>query len=137
MSLTHGTKLALFAGMLYSCSVSEVNKGKIYTYEADFDNWENCETGEGECKPVIMDRASSADGLILQMPCGGTQTTVTLYADPALKKMLMNVSVMHDECPPVFDMTGLSDGKYYAHMMSCGLGGALEIQIITLESSWK
>ena len=64
------------------------------------------------------------------MPCGGTSTSVTLTAS-GQSNPIQKTDVRNFECPPVFELTNLSDGKYFANMLACGLGGSIEINITT------
>jgi len=100
----------------------------------DFDYWKGCETGKGECKPLNFTRKANNEKWFLILPCGGTATTVTLSKQQGINKgneIIQKSEISHSECPPVFELTNLKDGKYYAYMLSCGLGGQIEINIKT------
>ena len=100
----------------------------------DFDYWEGCETGKGECKPLNFTRKAYNEKWFLILPYGGTATTVTLSKQQGINKgneIIQKSEISHSECPPVFELTNLKDGKYYAYMLSCGLGGQIEINIKT------
>jgi hypothetical protein len=100
----------------------------------DFDYWEGCETGKGECKPLTFNRKSKSENWFLIMPCGGTSTTVTLSKQkgiPNENDIIQKNETSFSECPPVFDLTELNDGKYFAYMLACGLGGQIEINLVT------
>jgi hypothetical protein len=103
---------------------------KVKISFVDFDYWEGCETGKGECKPLTFTRSSKDENWFLFMPCGGTATTVTLTAF-GQKIPIQKISIGHSECPPIFDLTNLTDGKYFAYMLACGLGGQIEINLTT------
>jgi len=68
------------------------------------------------------------------MPYGGTETTVTISKEQGIPKendIIYQKKILFLECPPVFDLTNLTDGKYYIYMLACGLGGQIEINLIT------
>jgi hypothetical protein len=99
-----------------------------------YDSWEPCETGKGECNPVTITRNSTNEKWYVIMPCGGTSTTVTLSAQqgiPEGDELIQKEKISHSECPPIFELTNLRDGKYFAYMISCRLGGQIEINITT------
>ncbi len=89
----------------------------------DHEYWENCETGK-ECIPFKVNRSTSSEKCFLIMPCGGTYTTVKLSAGTS---EIQEISIDYKNCPPVFDLRNLPDGKYTAHMFGCGLGGKIEV----------
>ena len=100
----------------------------------DFDYWQGCETGKGECKPLTFTRKVKDEKWFLILPCGGTATTVTLSKQQGINKVnevIKKIEILHSDCPPVIELTNLKDGKYYANMLSCGLGGQIEINIET------
>lgn len=110
----------------------EIEKAKISKVE--FDYWESCEKGEKECKPIEFIRSSVKEKWFLKMPCGGTMTTVTLSKEMGFTtedKVIQKVIVPSADCPPMFELTDLEDGKYYAYMLGCGLGGQIEINLKT------
>ncbi len=96
--------------------------------------WKGCETGKSECKPLELVRASKSEKRYLILPCGGTETAVYLSGKDAVSKqntILQEQKISHSQCPPIFELTNLNDGKYYAYMLSCGLGGQIEINLKT------
>lgn len=100
----------------------------------DFDYWEGCETGKGKCNPLTFTRNSTHENWYLIMPCGGTATTVTLSEQqgiPKEKDVIQQEEISYAECPPVFKLSNLKDGKYFAYMLACGLGGQIEINLKT------
>ena len=102
--------------------------------KVEFDYWEGCETGKGECTALSFTRKSKNQKWFLLMPCGGTATTVTLSKQQGIPKeneVVQKNEITLSECPPIFDLTNLSDGKYYAYMLACGLGGQIEINLKT------
>ncbi len=103
---------------------------KVRISYVDFDYWEGCETGKGECKPLAFICGSKDENWFLFMPCGGTSTTVNLTI-AGQKTPIQTTSIGHSECPPIFDLTNLADGKYFAYMLACGLGGQIEINLTT------
>lgn len=50
---------------------------------------------------------------------------------PKEKSIIQKTEITHSECPPIFDLTNLTDGKYYTYMLACGLGGQVEINLKT------
>jgi hypothetical protein len=99
-----------------------------------FDYWEGCETGIGDCKPLTLTRSSKNENWYLIMPCGGTTTTVTLSKSEGIaqeNETIQKIEIIHYECPPILDLTYLTDGKYFAYMLACDLGGQIEININT------
>jgi hypothetical protein len=104
---------------------------------------EECETGKGECKPIVLKRHSLQDSLRVVFPSGGTQSDVYLYAaDTAFIKWieggpsdqpqpLRRDRKLAGQGPPILDLTGLGDGKYFPHMLSCNVGGFFEVRIET------
>ncbi len=110
----------------------DANKGieKVRISFVDFEYWEGCETGKGECNPLTFIRFSQDENWFLFMPCGGTATTVNLTVS-GQKNPIQTTSIRHAQCPPFFDLTNLADGKYFAYMLACGLGGQIEINLTT------
>ena len=107
---------------------------KVRLSYVDFDYWEGCETGKGKCNPLTFTRNSTDKNWYLIMPCGGTATTVTLSEQqgiPKEKDVIQQEEISYAECPPVFKLTNLKDGKYFAYMLACGLGGQIEINLKT------
>ncbi len=103
---------------------------KVRISYVDFDYWEGCETGKGECNPLTFIRGSKDENWFLFMPCGGTATTVTLTVS-GQNNPIQKTNIGHSDCPPIFDLTDLADGKYFAYMLACGLGGQVEINLTT------
>ena len=107
---------------------------KIRISFVDFAYWEGCETGKGECKPLTFIRSSKDENWFLFIPCGGTATTVTLSKQTGIPKdneTIQKCVITYSDCPPTFNLTNLKDGKYFAYMLACGLGGQIEINIMT------
>ena len=103
---------------------------KVKLSYIDFDYWEGCETGKGECNPLTFTRDSVHEKWYLIMPCGGTQTDITFTAS-GQKSPIKQVSLGFPDCPPIFELTKVPDGKYFAYMLACGLGGQIEINLKT------
>jgi hypothetical protein len=95
----------------------------------DFDYWEGCETGKGKCKPLNFTRTKDEKNWYLIMPCGGTETSITVSSSD--KTFSEKQHLFHDKCPPFLALTDLKDGKYFANMMACGLGGQVEFNLTT------
>lgn len=109
---------------------------KVSISIVDFDYWEGCETGRTKCEPLTFIRGSKGVKWFLIMPCGGTSTTVTLSQQRGIPKeneIIQKCEIYHTDCPPTFDLTNLKDGKYYAYMLACGLGGQIEINLKTMK----
>ena len=107
---------------------------KVKISKVDFEYWEGCETGKGECNPLTFTRSSKNENWFLIMPCGGTGTSVTLSKQKGIipeNEVILKTEISYSECPPVFNLTNLTDGKYYAYMLSCGLGGQIEVNLKT------
>lgn len=107
---------------------------KVKLSYVDYDYWEGCETGKGECNPLTFIRNSTNENWYLIMPCGGTSTSVALSERQGIPKgndIIQKVEISHSECPPIFELTNLKDGKYFAYMLACVLGGQIEINIMT------
>src|SRR5690606_6481116 len=104
-----------------------------------FDYVEGCETGMRECYPVNINRKTINDSILIYFPTGGTVSDVYLYSDSIFNKWLNNTVDNHEflrhdkkyanEGLLMIDFTGLSDGKYRAHLLACGLGGIIGINL--------
>jgi hypothetical protein len=113
---------------------------KVKLSYVDFDYWEGCETGKGECNPLTFTRNSTNGNWYLIMPCGRNTTSVTLSERQRIPKgndIIQKEEISHSECPPIFELTNLKDGKYFAYMLACGLGGQIEINLKTEKKSPK
>lgn len=118
----------------FICPDYDVNKG-IQKAKVDFigfDYWEGCETGRGDCKPLTFTRTTDGKNWYLIMPCGGTETDVTVSS--ADGSFSAKQHLLSDKCPPYLVLTDLKDGKYVAGMMACGLGGSVQFNLMTLPS---
>lgn len=104
---------------------NNIQKAKIEYI--DFDYWEGCETGKGDCKPLTFSRTEKENYWFLIMPCGGTETAITISGRNFNKELHLN----HDNCPPYLDLSNLVDGKYSANMRACGLGGTVTFNLTT------
>jgi hypothetical protein len=101
---------------------------KINLLKIDRAYWEGCETGEGACEPLTFYRDSKIKKIFLLMPCGGTVTDVSLSNEHGVA---LKNTWMANNCPPMFDLTTLGDGKYSAYMLACGLGGGITFMLKT------
>ena len=97
----------------------------------DFKYWEDCETGKGVCNPLNFTRTKEEKNWYLIMPCGGTATSITVSSSD--KGYSQQQNLFHDKCPPFLELTNLKDGKYFANMMACGLGGSVEFNLRTID----
>ena len=95
----------------------------------DFKYWENCENGN-KCNAINFSRKSELGKSFLIMPCGGTETEVTLTKSGE-NKPIKKIKIENSKCPPYFEITELKDGKYFANMIACGLGGKIEFNLKT------
>ena len=95
----------------------------------DFKYWENCEIGN-ECNAINFSRKSELVKWFLILPCGGTFTDLTLTKSGEIKP-IKTIKTENSKCPPYFELTELKDGKYFANMIACGLGGKIEFNIKT------
>lgn len=93
----------------------------------DFAYWEACETGKGDCQPLTITRPKAEKNWYLMMPCGGTETAISITGQNFNKKLHLH----HDNCPPYLDLTNLNDGQYFATMIACGLGGTVQFNLTT------
>ena len=118
------------------------SKKKNIVYTVDFDYLEGCETGKGDCNPVIIERQSIPDSITLIFPNGGTLTDVYLYTESSFTKWMSGKPqdepkpLRHDhkevsQGKPFLDLTGLPDGKYRPRMLGSGLGGGFKLTIVT------
>jgi hypothetical protein len=119
--------LSVIVAGLQSCSQPTPNK-VIHTI--GFDWLEGCETGKGDCKPILLVRQSISDSIRLIFPSGGTESDVYLYKI-SLDKPLLHDQKWSGQGRPVLDLTGLPDGSYTAHMLSCAVGGIFSVIIKT------
>lgn len=99
-------------------------------HKADFQNWENCETGEGVCNKIVLERLSKDQDTFIQVPSGGTAGTCYLYANKQ-EKPIQTISVSHTEKWRLLDFSDLEDGFYYMSMISCALGGTVQVELKT------
>lgn len=104
---------------------NNIQKAKIEYI--DFDYWEGCETGKGDCKPLAFSRTEKEKNWFLIMPCGGTETAIEISGNNFSKE----IHLLHDNCPPYLELTRLKDGQYSANMMACGLGGTVTFNLTT------
>lgn len=102
-----------------------VGKAKIaFTTRAD---WEACETGD--CKPLTIRRNSANEECFVIVPCGGTYTTVKLSDGKG--KRVKEINADYSKCPATLYVTGVPDGKYNLNVMSAGLNGKIELNLVT------
>lgn len=107
---------------------------KVKIASIAFEYWEACEKGEKECTTLEFSREQREDRWFLIMPCGGTASTVYLSKKngiPNENEIIQKSEISHSECPPIFELTNLDDGKYFVYMLACGLGGQVEIILNT------
>lgn len=131
--------LSLFIIGLQSCSQPTSNKilsiNKV-VHTIDFDWLEKCETGKGDCGPVMLEREMISDSVRLVFPSGGTSSTVYLYKTPVDKTNPLAKPFLQDhknakQGLPSLDLTQLPDGDYLAWMLSCSVGGGFTVTLKT------
>jgi hypothetical protein len=92
--------------------------------------WEACETGVGDCEKLIIERDHKGQEVILVMPSGGSSGTATLHANKQ-QGPIQTCDVGMESEYPKFNFTTLEDGFYYASMLSCSVGGTVQIELKT------
>jgi hypothetical protein len=134
---------AIFLTFFLSACRQHAKQFSRVSYTVEFQYMENCETGKGDCQPIFLTRQSIGDSIIVIYPNGGTRSDIYLYlADSGFMKWMNGTPkdqpkpLRHDgkyygQGNPVFDLTGLPDGKYISHMLSCNVGGFLQLIIQT------
>ncbi len=105
-------------------------KRNIIVQTLDFKYLEGCETGKGDCKPIVIFRQSKQDSILLIFPSGGTESDVYLRSAKNKNLALHNKKVI-GQGKPTLNMTNLDDGEYSACIISCGLGGCCSIRLKT------
>ncbi len=101
---------------------------KVNLLNIDQTYWEGCETGKGACEPLTFYRDLKLKKTFLLMPCGGTVTDISLSNEDGVS---LKNTWWANNCPPMFDLTGLGDGAYSAYMLACGLGGGVTFRLKT------
>lgn len=114
---------------LTSCSQVKLNT-KVVVKTLDFDYLEGCETGKGDCKPILIIRQNKQDSVVLVFPNGGTASTVYLHS-VADKNLEMHDQKFTGQGRPTLNLTNLEDGEYSAGIVSCGLGGSCLVRLKT------
>lgn len=110
------------------------------SYVLTRENIEESENGSVACFALSLNRKTINDTVLLFFPTSGTISDVYLYADSVFLKNLDTAKFLrHDKKYATqgvleIDMTGLADGKYKAHILACGVGGNVEINIKTTNS---
>jgi hypothetical protein len=107
---------------------------KVKISKVDLDYWKECEKGKGDCKPLTLTRSSSNNKWFLFMPCNVRTTNVTLSKHsgiPQQNEIIQKNETIHSECPPIFDLTNLSDGKYFVYILAGKSGRQIEINLKT------
>lgn len=104
---------------------TNIQKAKIENI--DFEYWQNSETGNSDCKPLEFSRKNNEKNWFLIMPCGGTETEITVTGQNFSKTQ----HLFHESCPPHLDLSKLKDGNYSANMVACGLGGTINFSLTT------
>ena len=142
--MTRITFITILSALNLFSQNEQITTNEKITFQVEADYIEGCETGKGDCSPIIITRQNSSDSIILNLPIGGTQSDVFLYDAVVFKKWMKGklkvdpTPLLHDQKfigqgNPQLDLTGLADGKYKMHFLSCGLGGIFELIIRTEE----
>lgn len=92
-----------------------------------FDYWEGCELGNSNCNTLEFERKSTDSNWFLILPCGGTETVISISGQNYSKELHFKNS----NRPPYLELSNLSDGKYSANMRACGLGGLVLFNLKT------
>ena len=108
---------------------AEKNTEKVKVNYISKEYFENCEIGK-ECKEINLKKETERQKWFLILPCGGTFSSVYLRKKEE-EKPIMETSTKHENCPPILELNELKDGKYFVNMISCGLGGKVELNIKT------
>jgi hypothetical protein len=117
--------------LLFSLQLpAQTTNGKII-HTISFQWLEGCETGKGDCNPVLITRQHITDTVHLVFPSGGTSSSVYLYAGSAINNPIRQDNKRAGQGQPCLYLTGLPDGRYRAHMLSCAVGGFFSIIIKT------
>jgi hypothetical protein len=104
-----------------------IQKARIVFIDSKY--WADCETGKGKCNPLNFMRTKDEKNWYLLMPCGGTLTSITVSNSD--NTFSQEQHLFHRNCPPFLALTDLKDGKYFANMTACGLGGQVEFNLTT------
>jgi hypothetical protein len=109
----------------------KVSQGFDTSFTISYTHFEACELGDMPCPILQFQRNNLADSITLYVPCGGSATSVSLmrWTD---ETPIQTLDILWKDCPPLFDLTNLEDGKYYVLMMACGLGGTVAFKLETL-----
>ena len=109
--------------------------------EVGFDYMEACETGIGECHPLIINR-QKAEVVKLVMP-NAPLAAVSVWDEENFRKLskrlgaykpiskLLENGMLADRKAPVLNLSALKDGTYHVWMTSCAVGGMLELHLRT------
>jgi len=123
-------RLTLLLLLLPSRLPAQTVNGKI-VHTISFKWLEGCETGKGDCNPVLINRQHITDTVQLVFPSGGTSSSVYLYAGSSISDPIREDNKRVGQGQPCLYLTGLPDGRYRAHMLSCAVGGIFSIIIKT------
>lgn len=123
--------LCLTAALLCGWRMLE---GSSITYAVPFNYIARAETSAVD--PIIVVRRHQDDSVRLEVPSGGTGTSAILYRDwdSSLQAPLGTTKSSGGHAPPALDMTGLKDGNYTLHYLSCGAGAVMHVVLATKDS---
>lgn len=105
---------------------------KKFVYELSYDYWDTCGIGPNNCTSLSFVRNKLGDRIEAVLPCGGTSTRIFLFKD-SIQNGLIEQTFNYDECPPIFDLTKLEDGRYGFFMLACNLGGGISFHLESKE----
>ncbi len=137
-------KIAIIFIILPLFSFGQMKKSKKVISEISFEYMKGCETGAGDCQPVIIERLAPRDEVILILPGGESQADAYLYTDSTFNKWIENpgnepASIRDDHTTSaenrklIFNLTGLPDGTYVPHVLSDAVGGTFKLILKTRE----
>jgi hypothetical protein len=101
---------------------------KVNVFSVSQSYWEACETGKGACEPLIFYKDSKLKKTFLLLPCGGSETAVSLFKG---EEILLDGTWWYNDCPPMFDLISLGDGDYFVSMYACAMGGGIRFTLKT------
>jgi hypothetical protein len=120
---------------------SAVHRCPAKVVEVSFKYLEPCETGVGECHPVIINRRKG-EVVKLVLP-NAPLVAVSVWGEESFRKLsersgayqpiirLPESKISADRKAPVLDLSALQDGTYHVGMTSCAVGGFFELRLRT------
>ncbi|UOQ97822.1 hypothetical protein MUN81_21670 [Hymenobacter sp. 5317J-9] len=127
--------------MAFSMVGSIAHRRPAKVVEVGFDYLEACETGVGECHPIVINR-QNGETVKLVMP-NAPLAAVSVWDEENFRKLskrlgtykpiikLPENGMSADRRAPVLDLSALRDGTYHVWMTSCAIGGVVELHLRT------